>query len=675
MIGEYVTTITKLLYKFRHVIAIAVLVAFTLGIYVWVYWNNTSNNRDRTNREYINDEIFILTENVSAEEGIRQPFTSDDDIHGAFFVFHTYGRELAGTVLVELWSAQGVQLTSGSLDMMHLLDNTDHAIMFDTPVEGSEGAEYELIIKILPATEDDKVALWRSNESVGLYGLTQNGQLTDTTLGFGIVNNRAGDFIVWQTVLLALLSCAVITTGYLLIMVLNVKLSVVISVMLFSLGVIYAIVFPPRAAPDEDVHIHTAYYYSNVLLGIENEGTLTMRAGDLIEIPAADELSVFSYQQVANDIFKPCPDTSLVATEARLALGEPFWIYIPTTLGVTIARLIGVNFITLIFIGRLFNLAVFSVMMGFAVGVVPKYKQIIAVVAMLPSVVHLASTFSYDGLVIALATIFVSLCLNIAMQEKAVKKRQIAVMAVLGFLFAPMKVVYIFVVGFCRIIPINLFKNKISYYLSLISVLVAATIGWLNRFVSTSAFATTWEDVENAPPPVIDYVEREFYSISYLLSHPQDALKVFFNTIQENSWVYISQLVGGEMGEPILSELYMWPPLVFVLLLILLMSTLIKPEDTPILSPFKKLIASICMLCVCGALLMAIFTWTPTRYTILWGLQGRYFLPILPLFLFTIQNGLIRVQRDITKPLLLAELCCGLIAAVSIFQSVVGVLV
>ncbi len=666
--------VKNLLYKSRHVIAISILVALLLGIYVWVYWNNSSSNRDRTESEYVNDEYFILTEDIGSM-GIVQPFSTDSDLYGASFVFHTYEKSLAGTVTVDLLSINGELLTSGSLDMALLLNNTHHAIMFDSPILTETETEYQLLIKTYPATEEDRVALWRSEGDVGLSYLTQNGNATDTTLGFGIVTNRAGDFIVWQTLLLALLSCCVMVAGYLLLVVFKVKLSIVTSILLFSLGIIYAIVFPPRAAPDEEVHIHTAYYYSNVLLGIENESTLTMRAGDLIDIPAADKLSVFSYQQVANDIFKECPDTNLVPVESRLALTEPFWIYLPTTLGVTFARIIGVNYITLIFIGRLFNLAFFSIIMGLAVALTPKYKQIIIAVALLPSAVHLASTFSYDGLIIALATLFIALCLNLSQQKKPITKRQIAAMSILGFLFAPMKAIYIFIVGFCRIIPQNLFKNKLSYYLSLITVLASASIGWASRFIGIPVFATTWEDVENAPPPVIDYVEREFYNFDYLLSNLQQALKVLFNTIQENTWVYISQLVGGEMGEPILSELYIWPPLVFILLIILFASTLVKNDETPLLSPFKKIIATICMLCVCGVLLIVIFSWTPTRYTMLWGLQGRYFLPILPLLLLTMQTGFITIKKDITSQLILTQLGCGLIAAVSIFQGVIGVLV
>ncbi len=665
--------IIKILNKARHVIALAILLALITGIYVWVYWNNSSSNRDRTEREYINDEYFILTEDIG-EQGIIQPFSTDSHLYGASFVFYTYEKQLSGTVTVDLLSAGGELLTSGSLDMALLLNNTHHAIMFDSPVLNDTETDYELVIKTYPTSEEDRVALWRSEASVGLGYLTQNGNPTDTTLGFGIVTNRAGDFIVWQTLLLALLSCAVLITGYLLLFVFRVRLSVVTTVLLFSLGVIYAIVFPPRAAPDEEVHIHTAYYYSNILMGIENNATLTMRAGDLIDIPAADKLSVFSYQQVANDIFKPCPDAELVAVESRLALTEPFWIYLPTTLGVTFARIIGVNYITLIFIGRLFNLAFFSAIMGLAVSIMPKKKQIIATVALLPSSVHLASTFSYDGLIIALATLFISVCINYSQQKSPITKRQIALMSIIGFLFAPMKAIYIFIVGFCRIIPQNLFKNKLSYYLSLITVLVSASIGWASRFIGIPVFATTWEDVENAPPPVIDYVEREFYNLTYLLSNLQQALKVFFNTIQENSWIYISQLVGGEMGEPILSELYIWPPLVFILLIILFASTLVKHGETALLSPFKKVIASVCMLCVCGVLLVVIFSWTPTRYTLLWGLQGRYFLPILPLLLLVMQNGFISIKKDITPYLILTQTVCGLIAAVSIFQSVIGVL-
>ena len=52
------------------------------------------------------------------------------------------------------------------------------------------------------------------------------------------------------------------------------------------------------------------------------------------------------------------------------------------------------------------------------------------------------------------------------------------------------------------------------------------------------------------------------------------------------------------------------------------------------------------------------------NYTILFGLQGRYFLPVLPLALLLWgENSWLCLGRDLTRPLALAQTAlCGLAA-------------
>ena len=63
-----------------------------------------------------------------------------------------------------------------------------------------------------------------------------------------------------------------------------------------------------------------------------------------------------------------------------------------------------------------------------------------------------------------------------------------------------------------------------------------------------------------------------------------------------------------------------------------------------------------CLLAVAGCLL-----WTPTHYETLYGLQGRYFLPVLPLLLLTDHRAQV---WDFCLPLLLLTCLPRRLAAV-----------
>ncbi len=652
------------------------LVAFVLCMFVWVYWYNLSTDlTGMTQQEYINDSYFILTDDLTEGVEIDQPLSTDKTMHGATFVFHTYAKAVNGTVLIEVYDRSNHLLTTGTLDMALLHNNIHHTIMFDSPIVSNEMTDYRFVISAIPATDEDRIALWRSDQSVDLPTLTQGGEVTDTTLGFGIVTHRGDNSTMVLMAILAVLSCIVAVGGYLIIFVFKMPLWATTAILVFSLGIIYNLVFPPRAAPDEEVHIHTAYFYSNRLLGVEGETLMTMRADDTQELRSAADLSIFNYQQVMQELFRPTNDATLVPYDIeRLSIAEPFYLYIPTILGITLGRLLGVNYITLIFLGRIFNLAAFATLMSTAVALMPKYKQIMMAVALLPSCLHLASSFSYDSTVIASSAVFIAYCLFLAKKETPILKRQIAGLAAVGFLLAPMKAIYLFIIGFCRIIPTNRFKTKIGYYLALFSVLGSAAFAWLRQVPTIMVFATTWDDVESAPPPLVSYVETEFYDFWYILGHIQDTIKLFIASLQENLPLYLSQMVGGEMGEPILSELTIWQPIVFVLFTLLFLSTAMRQDETPLLNGFQKAISVICMLCVCAALSYVMISWTPRRYDTIWGMQGRYLIPMLPLLLLTVQNGVLYIKKDITKPIILGMVCCSIAAAVNVFQGVVGVL-
>ena len=84
----------------------------------------------------------------------------------------------------------------------------------------------------------------------------------------------------------------------------------------------------------------------------------------------------------------------------------------------------------------------------------------------------------------------------------------------------------------------------------------------------------------------------------------------------------------------------------------------------PRLERGTRLVPALALVGVCGLLVLACLTWTPVNYTILFGLQGRYFLPVLPLALLLWgENRWLCLGRDLTRPLALAQTAlCGLAA-------------
>ena len=75
-------------------------------------------------------------------------------------------------------------------------------------------------------------------------------------------------------------------------------------------------------------------------------------------------------------------------------------------------------------------------------------------------------------------------------------------------------------------------------------------------------------------------------------------------------------------------------------------------------------VAILVMLLIAGAMLVS---WTSRDSMIIEGVQGRYFLPVLPLFLLLIRNETVVLKRDISRGILYTFFCMDAYALLRIF--------
>ena len=129
-----------------------------------------------------------------------------------------------------------------------------------------------------------------------------------------------------------------------------------------------------------------------------------------------------------------------------------------------------------------------------------------------------------------------------------------------------------------------------------------------------------------------DEADKATYTPGYILHHPMDTVLLFVRSAVENGDHYIRTLVGGSLSYYTVDLAWGW-----VAVLYLLLAYAALPVQGAAMRPTGKArgwccaaAALCCLLAVAGCLL-----WTPTHYDTLYGLQGRYFLPVLPLLLLT----------------------------------------
>ena len=156
------------------------------------------------------------------------------------------------------------------------------------------------------------------------------------------------------------------------------------------------------------------------------------------------------------------------------------------------------------------------------------------------------------------------------------------------------------------------------------------------------------------------------YSFGYICRNIPATVKLLLRTLPEQGALWLQGLLGTTLGEPIVYRIDVSWLLGVGLLLAVLAAALPHRDEPALLGRRSKAgVAGIC-LCVVLAVLAAALNWTPINYQTLFGLQGRYLLPILPLALLLVKSSkTLALRRDVSHT---AALCTSTLTMLTLLQ-------
>ena len=156
------------------------------------------------------------------------------------------------------------------------------------------------------------------------------------------------------------------------------------------------------------------------------------------------------------------------------------------------------------------------------------------------------------------------------------------------------------------------------------------------------------------------------FSFGYICRNIPATVKLLLRTLPEQGALWLQGLLGTTLGEPIVYRIDVsW--LLGVGLLLAVLAAALPRQDEPVLlgRRSKAGTAGIC-LCVVLAVLAAALNWTPINYQTIFGLQGRYLLPILPLALLLVKSSKkLALRRDVSHT---AALCTSTLTMLTLLQ-------
>lgn len=403
-------------------------------------------------------------------------------------------------------------------------------------------------------------------------------------------------------------------------------------------------------------------------------------------------------------------------------------LQLPSALGILVARLLGLGFYPMLMLGRGFSAAVYLALMSWAVAKMPYKPGLLCAAALLPMGMELAACFSTDTMILGMSFLFISLCLNSIQQSKPVSLARQGILLVLAACLAPAKAVYVLLIALALLIPAqNLGGRRRSIAFKILLCGVSAMV-WLGANLQTvvylvqgiglwvvaaggfaglagiAALVWLWRKLEGKPDlrrwlllagaglaalglsallwkmqhGPMHFTEADIlanmkengdcsivYNLGYTLSNLPRVIRLLANTFTRQLPVYLQGLVGALPGEPIVHHLELsWITTMGLLLVLVISGLPVQGENG---HPSKKVCRSMGAILAGVALLivMAALSWTPANYQVIFGIQGRYLLPVLPLGLVLLgQTKMVQVTRDAARPLCLASACLGSAAVV-----------
>lgn len=451
------------------------------------------------------------------------------------------------------------------------------------------------------------------------------------------------------------------------------RLETVFLVTILFFGLIYNVMLAPQMVPDEEKHIDMAYRYSNELLGYESLGDTKclMRADD-----AATEFtsspSFGNYRKIYYGLFSKVQDGTMVEADANSNIEGSFLLYVPAVLGMSLARLLGWGTVPMLLLARYLNLLVFALLAWAGMKILPFGRMTLFVLALLPMNMQQCTSFSHDAMVHGILFFYSCLCLRAVFTEERMNGQRMLLLEGMSlFLVFCKSGSYLPLCFLPILIPAARYGGKKEKYTATFGLIGIPLLAFAMKHVQmvTGIVSTTAATSVVSTADGTEYLTG--YTIGYFLKEPLEFVYMIANTAFDKIGFYLESMIGYKLG---------WVEIETSMLVVLLFWFLIflsicdSREETIRIKGIQRFwMAFLCLGCTGLVLLGMLFQWTPMGYVSIEGVQGRYFLPFMLIFLTACKNRGILLNRRIDRGIAAAVLAGQLLTLTYLIKQTMAV--
>jgi uncharacterized membrane protein len=416
------------------------------------------------------------------------------------------------------------------------------------------------------------------------------------------------------------------------------KIFLILSV---TFGLVFCFATAPFQVPDEFAHFYRAYQVSTLKLLPDVQSNYEV--GGLL--PASFQLLEQEFLEMTTQPATAVPISKLTAlmrepihaeqTEFFQFKNSAIYLpvgYFPQALGILSGRLFGAKLLWTFYLGRIFNLLNWALITYAAIRKTPLMKWAFLIIALMPMTITQAASFSVDGILNGLTLLLVALILRAAYDDSiSPHRKDYALWILLFVLITLFKPAYLAFFGIILVIPQKkfAFAHRLTVVFAMLALSFIAYAAWINLYTQTGidlAFDDRFSPERQA---------------AWIFNHGSHFLTIIVTNYIRMAFPLIISCIGylGWLNQPLPAQAY--PAFILFFLFIILFDNhypSFRVENRHRMIFLSVLLVSLFVIPT-GIYILT----NPVGYDRIDGIQGRYYIPLLPLFCLMVSNSFLKI--------------------------------
>lgn len=404
-------------------------------------------------------------------------------------------------------------------------------------------------------------------------------------------------------------------------------------IFIFIIELVFSMLFPVYQTPDEMAHLQMIYTDMNQSIVVDE------LYGDF-----ADTTRIIGNYDQKVDIDKYFNTDHKLKNNLKLTLPRLLIIrHLPQSFGILIGHFLELPALFALFLAEFFAICFYAIACAIVLKILPIKKEIMKFIMLLPIVIQQMGSLSYDVVLISLSFIFIAYIMHLKFKKEKITIIDLLIISLLLSSIMCTKIPYILLGLLLIVLPIDKInilgfnKEKIFKYKKILIILFILIMIIVSVIALNTSYGRT---------------------IIAFFTHPIELFKILFFTIKSHGTGFAYTLVGnfGWLDTPV-SIIYC----LFVAVLGFIITFMItNDEKNNKFSRIDKILLFGIFIFIFIILILSLFEWTITmngindfskwsfkttvnfiknNIIVIDGIQGRYFVPILPLLCFSFSSS------------------------------------